>query len=146
MVDTLGWAAYKRGDYPQALSLLQESAGKLGTNPEIQYHLAMAHYMMGQVDIARAALQKAVAAPDDFPSKARGPKRRLNFTKPIPPSPNNGPTANEMEEILKTDPNDVVARMRLGEIYEKQNAFDRAAAAYEAALTSNPSLVSPRSN
>ncbi len=32
--------------------------------------------------------------------------------------------------------------MRLGEIYEKQNAFDRAAVAYEAALASNPSLAS----
>src|SRR4029077_1112821 len=39
------------------------------------------------------------------------------------------------------DPNDVVARMRLGEIYEKQNAFDRAAVAYEAAFASNPSLA-----
>ena len=141
VVDTLGWAAYKRGDYPQALSLLQDSAGKLGTNPEIQYHLAMAHYMMGQADTARAALQKAVAAPDDFPSKKEA-QRRLNFLSQITPSPNNRPTANEMEEMLKTDPNDVVARMRLGEIYEKQKEFDRAAAAYEAALTSNPSLVS----
>ncbi len=83
------------------LTLLQDSAGKLGTNPEIQYHLAMAHYMMGQADTARAALQKAVAAPDDFPSK-REAQRRLNFLSQITPSPNNAPTANEMEEMLKT--------------------------------------------
>ena len=38
----------------------------------------MAHYMMGQTDAARAAFQKAVAAPDDFPSK-REAQRRLNF-------------------------------------------------------------------
>ena len=141
VADTLGWAAYKRGDYPQALTLLQDSAGKLGTNPEIQYHLGMAHYMMGQADAARAALQKAVAAPDDFPSK-REAQRRLNFLSQTTGGPDNAPTANEMEEMLKQDPNDVMARFRLGEIYEKQNAFDRAAMAYEAALTSNPRLAS----
>ena len=75
VADTLGWAAYKRGDYPQALTLLQESAGKLGTNPEIQYHLGMAHYMMGQADAARTTLQKAVAAPEDFPGKAEAQSR-----------------------------------------------------------------------
>jgi len=141
VADTLGWAAYKRGDYPQALTLFQDSAGKLGTSPEIQYHLGMAHYMMGQADAARAALQKAVAAPDDFPNKQEA-QRKLNFLGQITSGLNNSPTADEMEGLLKQDPDDVLARFHLGEIYEKQNAFDRAAMAYEAALTSNPSLVS----
>jgi tetratricopeptide (TPR) repeat protein len=102
VADTLGWTAYKRGDYPQALTLLQDSAGKLGTNPEIQYHLGMAHYMMGQADAARAALQKAVAAPDGFPSK-KDAQRRLNFLSQASSGPNNAPTANAMEEMLKQD-------------------------------------------
>ncbi|MBA3570209.1 MAG: tetratricopeptide repeat protein, partial [Pyrinomonadaceae bacterium] len=57
--DTLGWILYKKGDYQQAVTLLQESSGKLPDNPEIQFHLGMANYMMGQTEGARAALQKA---------------------------------------------------------------------------------------
>ncbi len=141
VADTFGWAAYKRGDYPQAVTVLQESASKLESNPEIQYHLGMAYYMMGQTDFARAALGKAVEAPSDFPSKSEA-QRRLNFLTQADGGPNIEPTADEIEEILKQNPNDVMARFRLGEIYEKQKAFDRAAVAYEATLTLNPSLAS----
>jgi tetratricopeptide (TPR) repeat protein len=140
VADTLGWASYKRGDYSQALTLLEGSAGKLGTNPEIQYHLGMAHYMMGEADAARAAFQKTVAAPDGFPSNTDA-QLRLNFLSRMTGDAGNVPNASEIEERLKQDPNDVMARLCLGEIYEKQNAFDRAAMAYEAALTSNPKLA-----
>src|SRR5262249_23306229 len=56
--DTLGWVLYKRGDYQQALSMLQESA-QASDNPEIQFHLGMTAYMMGQTDLAKTALGKA---------------------------------------------------------------------------------------
>ena len=42
--------------------LLQESAGKLPDLPEVQFHVGMAHYMMGEEEPARLALQKAVDA------------------------------------------------------------------------------------
>ena len=74
--DTLGWALYKRGDYQQALSILQESAEKAPDNPEIQFHLGMTAYMMGQTDLARVALKKAAGAAKDFPGKDES-KRRL---------------------------------------------------------------------
>ena len=57
--DTFGWVLYKRGDYQQALPILQESAGKAADNPEIQFHLGMTAYMMGQTDLAKVALKKA---------------------------------------------------------------------------------------
>ena len=41
IADTLGWVLSKRGDYQQALTILQESAEKLPDNPEIQFHLGM---------------------------------------------------------------------------------------------------------
>ena len=41
--DTLGWISFKKGDYANALRLLQESVAKLPDLPEIQYHLGMAH-------------------------------------------------------------------------------------------------------
>ena len=67
--DTLGWILYKRGDYQQALSILQESAGKFPDNPEIQFHLGMTAYMMGQTDMAKVALRKAASASQGFPGQ-----------------------------------------------------------------------------
>src|SRR4029434_9257110 len=64
--DTLGWVLYKRGDYQKALPILQQSAQKAGDNPEIQFHLGMTAYMMGNADLARAALQKAASAAQGF--------------------------------------------------------------------------------
>ena len=46
--DTFGWVLYKRGDYQQALPILQESAEKSADTPEIQFHLGMTAYMMGR--------------------------------------------------------------------------------------------------
>src|SRR4030095_3431761 len=74
--DTLGWVLYKRGDYQQALTILQQSAEKAADNPEIQFHLGMTAYMMGQTDLAKVALKKAASAPKDFPGKDES-KRRL---------------------------------------------------------------------
>ena len=74
--DTLGWVLYKRGDYQQALPILQESAEKAPDTPEIQFHLGMTAYMMGQPDVAKAALRKAAASDKDFPGKDES-KRRL---------------------------------------------------------------------
>jgi tetratricopeptide (TPR) repeat protein len=133
--DTLGWILYKRGDYQQALQLLQESAQKAGDNPEIQFHLGMAAYMMGQTDVAKAALRKAVSAAQDFEDKDES-KRRLALLE--------GGTElsiSQLEAMAKEQPNDVIVRMRLGEAYEKQGASDKAATAWEQGLKLNPKLV-----
>ena len=65
--DTFGWVLYKRGDYQQALTILQESAEKAADNPEIQFHLGMTAYMMGQTDLAKVALKKAAERSQRFP-------------------------------------------------------------------------------
>jgi len=133
--DTLGWVLYERGDYQQALPVLQESAGKAADNPEIQFHLGMAAYMMGQADLARVALKKAASAIKDFPGKDES-KRRLALLE--------GGTElsiSQLEAMAKEQPNDVIVQMRLGEAYEKQGAADKAALALEQALKLNPKLV-----
>jgi tetratricopeptide (TPR) repeat protein len=137
VTDTLGWAAYKRGDYPQALTLLQESAGKLGANPEVQYHLGMAHYMMAQADAARAAFQKVIDAPGDFPSKAEAQSRLALLG-----DRSGSLTVDQLEQLLQKQPNDLIARLRLAEAYERRKDWTKAAAAYEAALKVNPKLAS----
>ena len=46
IADTFGWILYKKRDYEKSLASLQASAMKLPNNPEIQFHLGMASYMM----------------------------------------------------------------------------------------------------
>ena len=139
IADTLGWILYKRGDYQQALTLLQESARKLPENPEVQFHLGMASYMMGQKDSAREAFLRAAAAPNDFPGKEEVQRRLalLDSTdgKAVTLS------SKDLEAALKQQPSDPVAQMRVGESYEKEEAFAEAAAAYEQALKLNPKLL-----
>ncbi|MGI9087623.1 MAG: tetratricopeptide repeat protein [Chthoniobacterales bacterium] len=138
IADTFGWILYRQGDYQQALSLLQESAAKLGDNPEAQYHLGSAAYMMSQTEMARAAFQKATQASAAFPGKAEA-QRRLALL-------GDGAAQAEMsnadlESLVKQQPNDLIALTRLGERYEKDGQPAKAAEAYERALKVNPKLV-----
>jgi tetratricopeptide (TPR) repeat protein len=137
--DTFGWVLYKRGDYQQALTVLQESASKATDNPEIQFHLGMAAYMMGQADLARVALRKAASAAKDFPGKDESKRRLALLESGTGSSPEL--STSQLEAMLKEQPNDAIVRMRLGEAYEKQGGADKAAAAYEQALNLNPKLL-----
>jgi tetratricopeptide (TPR) repeat protein len=138
--DTLGWVLYKRGDYQQALPILQESAEKAADNPEIQFHLGMTAYMMGQTDVAKAALRKAAASDKDFPGKDESKRRLASFDSGKAGSPEL--SVSQLEAMTKTQPNDLISQTRLGEAYEKQGAWDKAAAAFEQAEKLNPNLAS----
>ncbi len=138
VADTLGWILYRRGDYQQAVTLLQESAGKLSDNAEVQFHLGMASYMMGQADVARSAFQKAASAPASFPGKEQI-RGRLAL---LESAPGRETSTGELETLLEQQPNDLVALTRLGEAYEKQGEIAKSATAYERAVKLNPKLVS----
>jgi len=140
IADTFGWILSKRGEYLQALAILQESAAKLPDSPEVQFHLGMTAYMMGQTDLAKVAFQKAASAAKDFPGKEES-KRRLALLKSgagVSPEL----SISQLEGMTREQPNDVIAQMRLGEAYEKQGASDKAASAFEHALKLNPRLTS----
>src|SRR4029077_20225809 len=114
--DTLGWVLYKRGEYQQALTTLQESAEKAADNPEIQFHLGMTAYMIGQTDIARAALQKAATAAKDFPGKNESKRRLALLESGTGASPEL--SISQLEAMTKEQPDDVISQTRLGEAYE----------------------------
>ena len=139
VTDTLGWILYKKRDYPRALTLLQEAAGKLPDSAEVQYHLGMANYMMGRIAPAKEALQRAINSTNDFSDKEEG-KRRLGLLQ-------EGGEAEisleQMKKLLDQEPNDPIALQRIGDLYEKQSSFAEAAASYEKAVKLNPSLLSP---
>src|SRR5436190_21483377 len=140
IADTLGWVLYKRGDYQQALTILQDSAEKLPDNPEIQFHLGMTAYAMGQTDIAKIALKKAAAAAKNFPGKDES-KRRLSLLE-TGTSASPELSISKLEAMTKQQPNDPVSQMHLGVAYEKQGASDKAAIAFEQAVKLNPKLAS----
>lgn len=143
--DTLGWVLFKKGQYAAALNLLQESAKNLPaqTEPagkaEVEFHLGMAHYMLGQEDQAREAFQKAIASTNDFTgldqcrdhlavlavdAQTAGPEFRAN-----------------LEKKLVEHPDDPVILGRLAAIYQRNGSLDKAISAYEAALKQNPKDV-----
>jgi tetratricopeptide (TPR) repeat protein len=140
VADTFGWILSTRGDYQQALPILQESAAKLPDSPEVQFHLGMTAYRMGQADLAKVALQKAANSAKDFPGKEET-KRHLALLKSgNVTSPES--SLSQLEAMAKAQPNDVITLMRLGEAYEKLGATDKAAAAFEHVLELNPQLAS----
>ncbi|MEO5722515.1 MAG: tetratricopeptide repeat protein, partial [Chthoniobacterales bacterium] len=137
--DTLGWVLFKRGDYQQAVILLQESLEKSGGSAEIGFHLGMAHSMMGQTDAARAAFQRALASTGDFPSRAEAESRLALLGDGSGQAQTM--SVEQLEPLVKEQPNDPVTRMRLAEAYETKGALAQAAEAYEAALKLNPKLA-----
>ena len=58
--DTLGWIQYLRGEYGQAITLLQPAAEKLADNPFVQYHLAMTYRALNKNSLATEYLVKAI--------------------------------------------------------------------------------------
>jgi tetratricopeptide (TPR) repeat protein len=137
VLDTLGWIDYRQGNYQQAANLLGQSAANYPDGAEIQYHLGMANYMMGRTDVARAALQNAVAATDDFPGKDEARRRLVMLddqrSQTIPVA--------TLEASLKEQPNDPLTLLRLGEAYERGGSMAKAAEVFERALAANPKFA-----
>jgi tetratricopeptide (TPR) repeat protein len=136
IADTLGWIEFKKGNYSDALQALQESAAKLPDSPEIQYHVGMAHYMMGEEEPARVALQKAADAGADFPGKDDARKRlsllAIGFGATDPAA------RTELQNYLKEQPNDPAALTRLAALQQHDGAVDDAIKTYDKALAANP--------
>jgi putative PEP-CTERM system TPR-repeat lipoprotein len=134
--DTLGWILFKRGDYSNALPLLQESAAKLPDLPEVQFHLGMAYYMLGEDRAAQAALQKAVDAGADFPSKDEARRRLTLLATPLGTA--TAAVRAELENFLRENPNDPAALVQLGELQQRDGAVDQAVKTYEKVVADNP--------
>ena len=136
IADTLGWIMFKKGDYGNALRLLRESAGKLPDLPEAQFHVGMAHYMSGEEEPARLALQKAVDAPSDFPGKDEARQRLALLAVRVGAA--NAGVRTELENYLRQWPNDPAAMVRLAQVQERDGAVDQAVKTYEKVVADNP--------
>ncbi len=132
IADTLGWIEWQLGNYPVALSLLMEAAEKLGDHAEVQYHLGMAHYAMGQAAEARVALEKAVASDVEFPkmSDARG---YLAFLREM-----GGATLEELKERCLENSKDVMSHLQVARLLASSGRADEALAFYQNVHELNP--------
>jgi tetratricopeptide (TPR) repeat protein len=134
--DTLGWTLFKKGDFANALRPLQQSAGKLPDNPNVQFHVGMAHYMLGQEEPSRLALQKAADASSNFSDKdeARGRLAVLAIKVGV----DNSAARTALENYLQKWPNDPVARTKLGDVQQRDGAEDQAIKTFEKVLADYP--------
>jgi tetratricopeptide (TPR) repeat protein len=139
IADTLGWILYQRKQYAWAVTVLQESADKLADSAEVQYHLGLARYMVGNEDLALAALQKAIDTKQEFPGLAEA-RARIEILRTEVEKLGAAARAEFLRQHgAKTD--DPVALARVGRIHELAKDYGKAAAAYEATLKISPKNI-----
>jgi tetratricopeptide (TPR) repeat protein len=139
VADTLGWILCKRADYGRALSLFQEATEKLPEEPEVMFHLGMAHYALGEEAPARLAFQKAIQLNKEFNGQPEA-ERRLALLN-LDTTAADATAMAALESRLREQADDTVALLRLAAVHEKAGAFDQAKATYERVLKSNPRAV-----
>ena len=66
VMDTLGWVYYKKELYDSAIGEFTDCLEKMPDNPTVSYHLGMAYYKKGDLEKARAELQKALKLDENF--------------------------------------------------------------------------------
>ena len=136
VADSLGWILFKKGDYGNALPVMQEAAGKLAGIPVVEFHLAMTQYMLGQEEPARAALQKIVDAAADFPEKEEARSRLAMLA--IDPRTADAASRARVENYLREQPNDPGALARLALLQERDGKLDEAIKTYEKIIAGDP--------
>ena len=130
--DTLGWILHRKRQYPWALSLLQEAAEKLPGEAEIQYHLGLTHYMMGDEPAARAALERAVQN-GSTASWAPAARQALDLLN-IATAEISAAAKPAIDQALAARPDDPIAFLRLAALHEREGKLDLAIGALESAL------------
>ena len=137
IADTLGWIVFKKKQYGRALTLLSESAEKLPESADVQFHLGMAHYMMGAEKPAQAALERAISLSPTF--IGIGEAKRALAVLGIDPKTGGSTAIASLEKTMAERPDDLVAVARLSALYQQTGAIDKANGLFEAAYKANPS-------
>jgi putative PEP-CTERM system TPR-repeat lipoprotein len=133
--DTLGWILHKQGDYLHALGSLQESARYLSAEPEVQFHLGMAYYMMGEEQQARLAFERSLQSTNDFTGKQEA--SRCLAVLAVGSKPGDPRALADLESHIRANPRDTMLLTRLAAICERDGHLDEAARICEKALKLN---------
>ena len=142
--DTLGWILYRKRQYQRGLTFLTEAAEKKPEDGEMQFHLGLTHYMMGEEKAARTALQRAVELMPE--AKWQGEARQALSILAME-SGQVGPALRAaLDKALKERPDDPVAMTRLAALLESEGKPDQAITSLENAFKSNPLNVKVLTN
>ncbi len=76
LVDTLGWVRYQRGEYEEAVALLERASAGAAKFPIIDYHLGLTYLKLGKPEQARASLDRALQSGVAFAESADAKKVR----------------------------------------------------------------------
>jgi tetratricopeptide (TPR) repeat protein len=133
----LGRLAFQAGDYLWAFGVLQDSAQKLPSQPDVFYDYAWSLYSIGHVAEAQQTLQHALKLSLPF-TNADQARRFLSLTE----LPNNlaaaEQSASTIQAVLKSDPAHVPALMVLGALQTHQGNSKAARETYQKVLGHYP--------
>src|SRR5262249_19219926 len=117
-------------------ALIGECAQKLPNEPEVQYHLGLTHYMLGEEPAARAALDRVVQSSSAKKEQKQDAQQHLAVLDGTDPS--GKPLSREsLEKLSAENPNDPVVLAHLAALYESEGSADKAIALYQRALKTN---------
>jgi Flp pilus assembly protein TadD len=86
VLDTLGWAYYKKNLVTSAIQPLVRSAELDPANPVTQYHLGLVYVKAGQTELGRRSLERALTLKSDF-AGAQNAREVLNSLRTATTSP-----------------------------------------------------------
>jgi len=135
-----GRLAYQSGNYGLASSVLQEAAQNHPADPQTLYDFAQATYSMGNISDARAAMLNALQ--DGLaPPQADNARRFLDMVALAANPPQAVMEESRVEEILKSDSNNVPALMVVAVLDEQETNFLAQEHTYEKILARFPDFA-----
>jgi len=84
IVDSLGWAHYRLGDYKKAVEILEQAVEMEAGDPEINNHLGDAYWMVGRKDEAGFQWRRVLTLKPDDKIKADAEKKIASGIGPTP--------------------------------------------------------------
>jgi Flp pilus assembly protein TadD len=87
MVDSLGWAFYRMGDYKRAVEKLEEAVELEAGDPEINNHLGDAYWRVGRKDEAQFQWRRVLTLKPDDKIKASAEAKLASGLGPDGPTP-----------------------------------------------------------
>lgn len=87
MVDSLGWAYYRQGDYAKAVETLERAVELEGGDPEINNHLGDAYWKAGRRDEAQFQWRRVLTLQPDDKLKAGAEAKLASGLGPDGPAP-----------------------------------------------------------
>jgi len=84
IVDSLGWAHYRLGDYKKAVEVLEQAVELEAGDPEINNHLGDAYWMVGRKDEAGFQWRRVLTLKPDDKIKADAEKKLASGLGPQP--------------------------------------------------------------